>query len=109
MYARINDSRVNDNSMREVFTYAREEKETNLVFDYQEKVWRVWTSVPEHITKLLKLKNHNLEVDSVTETGTITSIKGTISSKQVSFRNIIELTEERKAKLKNRGKELSMR
>lgn len=108
MYAKINDSRVNDNSMREVFTYAREEKETNLVFDYQEKVWRVWSSVPEHITKLLKLKNHNLEVDSVTETGAITSIKGTLSAKQVSFRNIIELTEERKEKLKNRGKELSM-
>lgn len=109
MYAWINDSRVNDNSMREVFTYAREEKETNLVFDYKEKVWRVWTSVPEHITKLLKLKNHNLVVDSVTETGSITSIKGTLSAKQISFRNIIELTEERKENLKNRGKELSMR
>lgn len=106
MLKRINDTRVSDNSEREVFTYAREEKETSLVFDYQEKVWRVWTSVPEHITKLLKLKSHNLEVDTVTETGAITAIKGTLDPKQVSFRNIIELTEEHKEKLRDRWRKV---
>lgn len=106
MYAQINDNRINDNSECEVFTYMREEKETNLVFDYKEQVWRVWTSVPEHITKLLKLKNHNLIVDSVTESGTITAIKGTLPRKTISFRNIIELSEERKAQLKENAKKL---
>lgn len=96
MKTRINDRRINDNSMCEVYTYMREEKETNLVFDYQEQVWRVWTSVPEHITKLLKLKENNLKVDSVNENGTITAIKGTLKPKQISFRNI--MTEEQKQK-----------
>lgn len=85
----------------------REEKETNLVFDYEQQIWKVWTSVPSHITKLLKLKNHNLEVDSVNENGSITSIKRTLNSKQVSFRNIIEITEERREKYKERGRTLS--
>ena len=106
MYVSISDDRVSDNSMKEVYTYFKEEKETNLVFDYQDQVWRVWTSVPEHITKLLKIKNHNLKVDSVTETGTITSIKGTLQPKQIGFRNIIELSEDRKEKLKENAKRL---
>lgn len=101
MYAKINDYRINDNSEKRIFTYSTEEKETHLNFNYENKVWEVWTSVPNHITRLLKLKNHNFEVDSVTETGTITAIKGALSFKQVSFRNIIELTEEqREAKAK---------
>lgn len=104
MKVKISDKRVNDTSLCEVFTYAEEEKETNLNFDYKEKVWRVWTSVPTHITKLLKLKDNNFKVDSVTETGAITSIKGTLLPKQVSFRNIIELSEEQKEELKERGK-----
>lgn len=104
MKRKISDKRVNDISEKEVMVYPREEKETILSFDYQEQVWKVWTSVPEHITKLLKLKNNNLEVDSVTETGTITSIKGNLNPKQVSFRNNIEMTEERKKEIKNRFK-----
>lgn len=106
MKVKINDNRTNNNSECEVFTYGREEKATNLVFDYQEQVWRVWTSIPEHITKLLKLKKHNLVVDSVSETGTITAIRGTLPRKTISFRNIIELSEERKAQLKENAKNL---
>lgn len=106
MKVKINDNRTNNNSECEVFTYGREEKATNLVFDYQEQVWRVWTSVPEHITKLLKLKNHNLVVDSVSGTGTITAIRGTLPRKTISFRNIIELSEERKTQLKENAKNL---
>lgn len=36
MKVKINDNRTNNNSECEVFTYGREEKATNLVFDYQE-------------------------------------------------------------------------
>ena len=53
----------------------REEKETNLVFDYEQQIWKVWTSVPSHITKLLKLKNHNLEVEKYKERGRTLSSK----------------------------------
>lgn len=104
MKVRINDQRIKDTSLCEVFTYAEEEKETNLNFDYKEQVWRVWTSVPTHITKLLKLKDNNFKVDSVTEMGTITSIKGTLLPKQISFRNIIEFSEEQREEMKKRGK-----
>lgn len=106
MKVRINDKRVNDTSLCEVFTYADEEKETNMNFDYKEQVWRVWTNVTSHITKLLKLKDNNLKVVSVTENGTITAIKGTLLPKQISFRNIIELSEERREKLKEMRRHL---
>lgn len=106
MRAKINDKRISDTTEREVFTYSEDEKETILNFDYKNKVWNVWTSVPTHITKLLKLKNSNFIVDTVTNTGAITSIKGTLKANQISFRNIIELSEERKEELKNMGKYL---
>lgn len=106
MKAKINDKRISDTTEREVFTYSEDEKETILNFDYKNKVWNVWTSVPTHITKLLKLKNNNFIVDTVTNTGAITSIKGTLKANQISFRNIIKLSEERKEELKNMGKYL---
>lgn len=108
MKVKINDKRVSDTSEREVFTYSEDEKETILNFDYKNKVWNVWTSVPTHITKLLRLKNNNFIVDTVTSTGSITSIKGTLRANQISFRNITELSEERKEELKNMGKSLSL-
>lgn len=101
----INDRRVSDTSERSVFTYSEDEKETILSFDYKNKVWNIWTSVPTHITKLLKLKDSNLEVDTVNDTGTITAIKGSIGAKQISFRNIKELSEEQKEVVRERFKQ----
>lgn len=97
-YTNIKDDRVNDTFLKEVFSFAAEEKETHLTFDYEKQEWIVYSNVSNHITRLLKLKNHNLEVLTVNETGTITSIAGKLEAKQVSFRNIIELTEEQKEK-----------
>ena len=70
-----------------VFSYSREEKETTLNFKYDEGKWYIWTSVPTHITRLLKLNNGDIKVDSVSDTGYITSVKGTLAKNQVSFRN----------------------
>lgn len=97
-YANVKDDRVADTSLKEIFAFTTEEKETHLTYDYEFKEWIVYSNVPEHITKLLKLKSHNLDVSTVNETGTITSITGKLEPKQVSFRNIIELTEEQKEK-----------
>lgn len=105
MKANISDHRVEDTSLKEVYTYPAEEKETILNYDYSKGQWTVWTSVPSHITKLLKLNSGEFEVDSVTDSGTITAIKGTIDKKQISFRNIIELTEEQKQIRRERAKE----
>lgn len=50
--------------------------------------------------------NYMRKVDSVTETGTITAIRGTLPIKSISFRNIIEFSEERKEQLKEQAKRL---
>lgn len=36
-------------------SYSRDEMETNCNYDHLTKVWTVYTSVPTHITKLLKM------------------------------------------------------
>lgn len=107
MKVKISDTRIKNKSEKEVFSYSESEKETILNFDYKNKVWNIWTSVPTHITKLLKLKNNNFIVDTVTDSGTITSIKGTLELKQISFRNIIELSEEQKERKRVIAKNMS--
>ncbi|WWU65269.1 hypothetical protein QJR26_02610 [Clostridium baratii] len=108
MRAKINDRRVKDTSERNIFSYSESERETTLRYDYKNKVWEVETSVPSHITKLLKLKDNNFVVDTVTESGTITSIRGTLEQKQISFRNVKEtsreLSEEEREVLRDRIK-----
>lgn len=108
MQVKIDDRRVKDTSERNVFTYSEDEKETILRYDYKNKVWEAWTSVPSHITRILKLKDNNFDVDTVTDTGSITAIKGTLDQKQISFRNVKEisreLSEEQKEEIRNRFK-----
>lgn len=102
MQVKIDDRRVKDTSERNVFSYSEYEKETILRYNYKNKVWEVWTSVPTHMTRILKLKDNNFDVDTVTDTGSITAIKGTLDAKQVSFRNNKELSEEQKEEIRNR-------
>lgn len=104
-YTNIKDDRVKDTSFKEIFSFAAEEKETHLTFDYEKQEWIVYSNVPNHITRLLKLKSHSLKVETVAESGAITSITGTLKPTQVSFRNIIELTEEQKEKKSISAKE----
>lgn len=103
--ASIKDNRVTDTELKEILTFTADEKETHLTYDYEAREWIVYSNVPEHMTRLLKLNNHNLEVLTVTETGAITSISGNLNPKQVSFRNIIELSEEEKQKRSIAAKE----
>lgn len=104
-YTKVNDSRISGNEEKEIFTFSAEEKETHLTFDYEQQQWIVYSNVPSHITKLLKLKKNNLKVETVTESGAIASISGTLKPSQVSFRNITELTEEQKRERALRAKE----
>ncbi len=104
-YKNVKDDRTTDTSLKEIFTFTSEEKETHLTYDYEAKEWIVYSNVPEHMTKLLKLKSHNLQVVNVNETGAITSIAGKLEPKQVSFRNIIALTDEQKEKRSISAKE----
>lgn len=100
----INDERTTITGEKPIFTYANDEKETILNYDYENKIWNVWTNVTSHITKILKLNCINtLEIESVNENGTITAIKAIIREKGISFRN--EMSEEQKEKARMRYKE----
>lgn len=95
MKAMLNDARINDKNLireYEVFTFVREEQETNITYLYEEQIWIGYTNVQPQITKLLKLKDLEFEIDSVNEKGTITSIKFKLNGKQVSYHNKREKT-----------------
>ena len=89
MYTQINDDRfANLTGEYEVFTFSGEEKETTLNYSYADKLWYFYTNVPSHITKLIRLKGSEYKILTVNANGGVTSISGTLSGKQVSFRNL---------------------
>ena len=89
MYTQINDDRFSNlTGEYEVFTFLTEEKETTLNYSYADKLWYFYTNVPSHITKLIRLKGSEYKILTVNANGGVTSISGTLSSKQVSFRNL---------------------
>ena len=89
MYTQINDDRFpNLTGEYEVFTFLTEEKETTLNYSYADKLWYFYTNVPSHITKLIRLKGSEYKILTVNSNGAVTSISGTLNSKQVSFRNL---------------------
>jgi hypothetical protein len=84
--------------------YSKDEQETVLVFDYVENVWRVHSTVPKHIRKLLSIGEMEIVEQ---ENDRPTSVKGVLSEKQVSMKKNRVITEETKEKLRLRG--LAMR
>ena len=89
MYTKLNDDRFPSlNGEFEVFTFLTEEKETTLNYSYADKLWYFYTNVPRHITNLIRLKGSEYKILTVNSNGAVTSISGTLSSKQVSFRNL---------------------
>ena len=89
MYTKLNDDRLpNLTGEFEVFTFLTEEKETTLNYSYADKLWYFYTNVPSHITKLIRLKGSEYKILTVNSNGAVTSISGTLSSKQISFRNL---------------------
>ena len=72
----------------EVFTFMGCEKETILNYIYSEGVWDVWSTVPSHITRLMRLKGGEVYPDAVNENGRVTAVKGKLSNpSMVGFRN----------------------
>ena len=112
MRAILDDVRINDENLireYEIFTFTREEQETNLNYLYEEQIWVGYTNIQSQITKLLKLKDLEFEIDSVNEKGTITSIKFKLDSKQVSYKNKRQYSEEQLEEMRERGKQLYKR
>lgn len=115
MRVMLDDTRIsNENLIREyeVFTFVREEQETNLTYLYEEKMWVGYTNIQSQITKLLKLRDIEFEIDSVSEKGTITSIKFKLDEKQISYTNKREkkqLSEEQLEEMRERAKAMHKR
>lgn len=85
-------------------SYTKSEQETVLVFDYEENVWNVYSTVPKHIRKLMNIGDMVIKEE---EEGRPISISGILSEKQVSMKKPRVFTEEQKEELKLRGKVLA--
>ena len=112
MRVMLDDVRINDENLireYEIFTFTREEQETNLNYLYEEQIWVGYTNIQSQITKLLKLKGLEFEIDSVNNQGTITSIKFKLDSKQVSYKNKREYSEEQLEEMREKAKAMHKR
>ncbi|MCA1025691.1 hypothetical protein LCM23_06275 [Cytobacillus kochii] len=79
--------------------YSREEQETCLVFEVETGEWKVYSTIPKHIRKLMELG----EMTVVDKDGDRpTAISGILSEKQVSMKKVRVLSEEQKQKLSER-------
>ncbi len=96
----INDSRFKGIPYEvDIQTYCIKEKETTLV-KTNEGI-EVYSCIPKDITKLLKVGS-NIEIISCTKNGTVTAIKCTLATNQLTFRN--PQTEEQKQKKAQQAK-----
>ena len=98
--AKIKDIRVREyhsidsNKEYPVYTYLQEERETHCSYVAEEDKWIIDTTVGKHITKLMKIRNADITVESVTESGTITAITAVVGGNQVLFSNRAEKKKE---------------
>ncbi|MBS4171927.1 hypothetical protein [Bacillus sp. FJAT-49736] len=84
--------------------YAKSEQETVLVFDYDQNVWRAYSTIPKHIRKLLSIAD--MEIIE-TEDDRPIAIKGILTDKQVSMKKPRVYTEKQLEELQQRGKILA--
>ncbi|ALC92077.1 hypothetical protein AM500_21490 [Bacillus sp. FJAT-18017] len=84
--------------------YSREEQETTLVFDSSTGLWSVYSTVPKHIRKLAKLGDFKV-IES--ENFKPIAVQGTLHEKQISMRQVRNLTDEQKEAAKRRGELLA--
>lgn len=75
--------------------YTREEFETTCVYDYMEKEWIVYTTVPTHITKLCKIAEPFWKETEPDSNGNPRIIAGKwkLKTPQVRFAKMIERKE----------------
>ena len=77
--AKVKDIRVREyhsidsNKEYPVYTYLQEERETHCSYVAEEDKWIIDTTVGKHITKLMKIRNADITIESVTESVIITA------------------------------------
>lgn len=84
--------------------YSKAEQETVLVFDYEQNVWKAYSTVPKHIRKLMSIGEMKILEK---ENDRSIAVEGILTEKQVSMKKPRVLTEKQKEKLRMRGKALA--
>jgi hypothetical protein len=83
--------------------YSKSEQETVLVFNYEDGDWDCYSNVPKHIRKLMSVGEMKV---LETEDGRPIAVRGKLSEKQVSMKNVRVMTEEQKQKAAERMKKM---
>lgn len=78
----------------------RDEQETVLVFNNQNKEWDVYSCVPKHIRRIMELTEEVEVLDS--ESNRPIAIRGKLNEKQVSMRKQRKMSEEQRKKAAER-------
>lgn len=86
--------------------YSKSEQETVLVFDNEDRHWKVYTAVPKHIRKLMEF-GKQIKVLETDEKGTPTAIQCILSEKNVSLRKERVLTKEQRQEIAERFRKTS--
>jgi hypothetical protein len=77
--------------------YAKSEQETVLAYDYDQNVWKAYSTVPKHIRKLLSIGDMKI-IES--ENDRPICVQGILKEKQVSMKKERILSEETKEKMR---------
>lgn len=85
---------IDSNKEYPVYTYLQKKRETHCSYVAEEDKWIIDTTVGKHITKLMKIRNADITIESVTKSGTITAITAVVGGNQVGFRNLTAKKEE---------------
>lgn len=83
-------------------TYTKEEQETVLVYNYADNEWKVYSTVPKHIRKLMTLGEMSI---LETEEDRPIAIQGILPEKKVAMRNPKVVSEEQRAAQSERMKQ----
>lgn len=67
----------------EIFEFLPEERETTI--NYQSGKWSIYSSVPDHIKRLLALHSDNIVVESISKDGAVTSVGGNIIEQEMYY------------------------
>lgn len=74
--------------MSQVLTFARDEQETVLLFDYDKSQWLFETTVGKHITLAKKRFGDALEVTATDENGRPTRVRCWLQEEAITFRSL---------------------
>jgi len=83
--------------------HSNEEKETSAVYDYQADAWNVYSCVPRHMSKLMKIASPYWEEK---DGNRVTAAKWRLKGKQVRFAMETVLSEEERELRRQRARRM---